>query len=175
MRANSTRSLWLKKKLKQDLKRIAFADFSLLFFFLTDWLFNVSDTSKGKSKAKDKKHLQKSNESLSRIWPVKFENQELDAKRKQMLSRELRDSSSRAVKNFKFSRQKTKKNTGAGGTHAPIFFHCICWKILLKWVEFSPPPKLAPKIRMRRFCFPNILHSMHFCIIIIINKQVNKL
>ena len=25
-----------KKKLKQDLKRIAFADFSLLFFFLTD-------------------------------------------------------------------------------------------------------------------------------------------
>ena len=71
------------------------------------------------------------------MWRVKFENQELDAKRKQMLSRELRDSSSRAVKNFKFSRQKTKKNTGDGGTHAPIFFIVFVGKFC--WNELSFP------------------------------------
>ena len=80
------------------------------FFVITDWLFTVSDTSKGKSKTKDKKHLQKSNESFSRIWRVKFENQELDAKRKQMFSRELRDSSSRAVKKIlNFPAKKLRK------------------------------------------------------------------
>ena len=128
---------YCSKETKARFKTNCIYWFFFVIFFPYRLTVYISDTSKCKSKAKDKKHLQKSNESLSRIWPVKFENQELDAKRKQMLSRELRDSSSRAVKNFKFSRQKTKKNTGDGGTHAPIFFIVFVGKFC--WNELSFP------------------------------------
>ena len=91
-----------------------------------------------------------------------------------MLSRELRDSSSRAVKKILNFPAKKLRKIWALKVRMRQFFSL---NLLENSVEMSRifPPKLAPKIRMRQFCFPNILHSMYFCIIIIITKQVNKL
>ena len=111
---------------------------------------------------------------LSRIWPVKFENQELDAKRKQMLSRELRDSSSRAVKNFKFSRQKTKKNTCAGGTHAPIFFIAFVGKFCWNELSFPRRQNWRPKYACANFVFPIFYTRCSFVLSsLLINKSIN--